>query len=364
MAGFEELHCPPGRWPSLRSSRNMRVVGRPAAACRACNRRRQARAVAGPAHVVAARKCLPDRAAVLGPERPRLTREPWAALQLALSKYSAASRGPSRRWRQACRRKQRRRLRSVSGAQRVADLGLAGELLLDSFQRRHLLRGESVVVAQQRNRIVRRRADHRDLVHRRASAADAPVDSSAARSPCAPLPAPVLRCSAESFSEYGILENGTRSGGSNMPSLKRAMNRRSSDRSISASVIRPLFTASTSERYSLPQVRSVPAFTATAEASAAVGLVLVAAKDIGDGAAIAHDVALEAPIAAQALLQQIGVGAGRHAVHGVVGAHDGIGLALHDGWRGTPAGYVSFRSRALGFTSNSWRDGSGPLCTA
>ena len=115
-----------------------------------------------------------------------------------------------------------------------------------------------------------------------------------------------------------------------MPSLKRATKRRSSERLISASVIRPVLTASTSARYSLPQVRSVPALTATAEASAALGLYLWPRK-----------MSLIAPQSLtmkpwnphsprRRFLQQIGAGAGGDAIHAVVGAHHGIGLAFHD----------------------------------
>ena len=80
------------------------------------------------------------------------------------------------------------------------------------------------------------------------------------------------RCAAESFTEIGIFANGTRSGGSNMPSRNRATNRRASARSISASEIAPAFTSSTSVLYSVPHVRSVPAFTAATAAPPIVGV--------------------------------------------------------------------------------------------
>ena len=58
--------------------------------------------------------------------------------------------------------------------------------------------------------------------------------------------------------------------------------------------------------------------------------VLVTPEDVADRAAIAHHVALEAPLFAQALLEEVGAGAAGHAVHRVVDAHDGTGLAFRD----------------------------------
>ena len=78
------------------------------------------------------------------------------------------------------------------------------------------------------------------------------------------------RWALESFSAMEIVEYGTRSGGSNMPRRIRATKSRSTARSISASVMRPAFTSSTSVRYSVPQVRSVPALTAATAASPSV----------------------------------------------------------------------------------------------
>ena len=57
-----------------------------------------------------------------------------------------------------------------------------------------------------------------------------------------------------------------------MPSRTRATKSRANARSISASVMRPAFTSSTSVRYSVPQVRSVPALTAATAASPSVGV--------------------------------------------------------------------------------------------
>jgi hypothetical protein len=57
-----------------------------------------------------------------------------------------------------------------------------------------------------------------------------------------------------------------------MPSRKRAVKSRASERSSSASPRRPAFTSSTSERYSPPHVRSVPALTAATAAPPSVGV--------------------------------------------------------------------------------------------
>ncbi len=62
-----------------------------------------------------------------------------------------------------------------------------------------------------------------------------------------------------------------------------------------------------------------------------VGRVLMASGDVSDGAAVRGHIALELPVIAQDLLEQEGARAGRHAVHGVVGAHDGIRAPFDDG---------------------------------
>ncbi len=67
--------------------------------------------------------------------------------------------------------------------------------------------------------------------------------------------------------------------------------------------------------------------------------VVVAGVDVGNGGAIAHDVAVEVPRIAEMVLQKHGVGASRRAVDGVVRAHDGLGVGFGDG--GTEGGQVS-----------------------
>jgi hypothetical protein len=57
----------------------------------------------------------------------------------------------------------------------------------------------------------------------------------------------------------------------------------------------------------------------------------VAAGDVGDGSAVGGDVAGELPVVAENVFEQHGVGAGRLAIDGVVGAHDRVGVGLGDG---------------------------------
>src|SRR5262249_12206947 len=54
-------------------------------------------------------------------------------------------------------------------------------------------------------------------------------------------------------------------------------------------------------------------------------------EDVGYGAAVGNNVALEPPILAQVFLQQSIAGASGLPVHRVVGAHHGSRLGLHDG---------------------------------
>lgn len=65
--------------------------------------------------------------------------------------------------------------------------------------------------------------------------------------------------------------------------------------------------------------------------------VSVALMNIADGPAIGDHVALEAPLVAQRVQQEM-IRARRFTVHGVVGTHDGIGVAFHD--RGAKRGSV------------------------
>ncbi len=66
------------------------------------------------------------------------------------------------------------------------------------------------------------------------------------------------------------------------------------------------------------------------------GRKMVAAKDVGDRTAIGDYIAVKTPILTEMLLQEIGIGASWLAVQGVVRAHHGFGLALHD--RGAKCG--------------------------
>ena len=64
----------------------------------------------------------------------------------------------------------------------------------------------------------------------------------------------------------------------------------------------------------------------------------MAVEDVDDRAAVGHHVALEAPLAAQLILEQELVGAGGLAVDAVVGAHHRVGLGLGD--RGAEGGQI------------------------
>jgi hypothetical protein len=77
------------------------------------------------------------------------------------------------------------------------------------------------------------------------------------------------RCAAQPTTLIGIAAYGTRSGGSNSPSLNRVASVRASARSISASVISPRSAASARCSYVQMQLMSQPALTARAALSAA-----------------------------------------------------------------------------------------------
>ena len=135
--------------------------------------------------------------------------------------------------------------------------------------------------------------------------------SSAGRSPARSASRASCRCALESFSEIAIFENGTRSGGSNMPRRTRATKSRCSERSISASVMRPAFTSST-RRPVLGAAGEVRARLDGGDGRLAQrGRELVVPVDVAHRAAVAHDVALEAPLVPQPLLEQVGAGAAR-----------------------------------------------------
>ncbi|MNE70890.1 hypothetical protein D3C80_1667150 [compost metagenome] len=76
------------------------------------------------------------------------------------------------------------------------------------------------------------------------------------------------------LTEYGICAKGTISSGSNIPNLKRAVNKRFTAMSISASAISLRSTASFRDWKLLPHSKSKPFFTANAEALAASFVIL------------------------------------------------------------------------------------------
>ena len=61
------------------------------------------------------------------------------------------------------------------------------------------------------------------------------------------------------------------------------------------------------------------------------GAIAMIGGNVEDRVAVRYNIALETPLAAQLILQEVLVGACRLAIDGVVGAHDGAGFAFHDG---------------------------------
>ena len=120
-----------------------------------------------------------------------------------------------------------------------------------------------------------------------------------------------------------------------MPSSKRARKRRRSAVSMSASVMRSLVDGVDEGGVSLALAEAAFEIGAGLHGVGGgvghVGRVVVAGDDVGDGGAIADDVAVEVPGVAEVILQEHGVGAGGGAVDGVVGAHHGLRVGLRDG---------------------------------
>ena len=76
---------------------------------------------------------------------------------------------------------------------------------------------------------------------------------------------------------------------------------------------------------------SMPRISETAEASGWLGAIMVTLEYVVDRTAVGDDVAGEMPRAAKRVLEQELVGAGRLAIHGIVGAHDRPGMAFRYG---------------------------------
>ena len=137
-------------------------------------------------------------------------------------------------------------------------------------------------------------------------------------------------CAFESFSEIGIFENGTRSGGSNIPRRNRATKSRC-DRAVDLGFrdVAGLDLVNESSIFGAAgEVRT--GFDCCHSRCAERGSVFMTPEDVAHGAAIAHDVALESPLFPQALLKKVRAGAAGYPVYGVIHAHDRIRFALHD----------------------------------
>ena len=222
------------------------------------------------------------------------------------------------------------RLRRVRGAECEANLGLAGELALDSIQRRHVLAREAIVIPQQGDGVVRRRTDHGDPAHgglQRQSLVFIfqQYDRLARRfqRELAVFLGIVLRIrDLRKRYALGGIEHAEFEARHEQP-LERAVDFALRDLTGFHGINqRPVLVSAGEVGTGLH--RHCGRFRG-------IGLVLVAAEDVGDRAAIADDVAWEAPLIPQALLEEVETGARGHAIHAVVGAHHGVGFALHDG---------------------------------
>ena len=110
--------------------------------------------------------------------------------------------------------------------------------------------------------------------------------------------------------------------GRTCPSLMRAsIRRRSGDVDISLGDQPLVQRAAAAPCRSLPHSRSQPLVTPSAAAASGGGHDLVALVDVVDGAAVGDDVAVEAPVLAQDVLEQALARRGGLAVDAVVGAH-------------------------------------------
>jgi hypothetical protein len=148
------------------------------------------------------------------------------------------------------------------------------------------------------------------------------------------------RCAGQSMIAGGVVDHGTRSGGSKRPSLNLVASRRRSERSISASVMSPSRTATTR---SLVGAAAVEVAAVAHRQRGGLGGVfrdLVVLVKIVDGAAVADHVAAEAPALAQRFPEQPAAGAARLAQGAVVGAHHGLDAGAHELLEG---GQIGFR---------------------
>jgi hypothetical protein len=201
----------------------------------------------------------------------------------------------------------------------------------DARQRRHRMRRLAVVVAQQHFHRIRIRSDHRDGLRLAAQRQHAALVFQQHDGFARHFQRQLLVLRAVVHAVWNLRPVRTISGGSNMPSRKRAVSSRRRAVSTSFSVSNPGTHGGHTFSYSRPQSRSVPAFSAAPRLRRRLGRELVPLVNIADRAAIGNHVAGEAPLPAQDIAQQPRIGAGGQAVHAVVRAHHGERAALFDG---------------------------------
>ena len=224
----------------------------------------------------------------------------------------------------------------------------------DPGQQRHRLRRRAVVVAEQRDEVVGRGADHRDRAEVLLQRQDAVVLEQHHRllrdAPREPI---VLGSVVDRVRDLRVAHAlGRVEHAELQPRAHQALQRyvdvgflqqaaleRLAERLVDAAALE-VAALGHAERRRLLRRRDQ----------------LVVLVDVVDRAAVRDHVAGEAPVPPQDVEQQALARRGRLAVHAVVGAHHRLDLALDARGRGTPAG----RSRAGRARSGARRSGGGP----
>ena len=154
----------------------------------------------------------------------------------------------------------------------------------------------------------------------------------------------------------------TISGGSNMPSRKRVRHQ-ALERHVDLGLADESVSDRLYQRAVLPAAGQIRARLDGDRGSFGLGLrEAVVLVDVFDGRAVRDDVAAEAPLAAQDVVQLF-VGARGFAVRAVVGAHHASARPSTTSARNAGR-YVSRMSLSSALASKLCRSGSGPLCTA
>ena len=211
----------------------------------------------------------------------------------------------------------------------------AGKCRLDAIQHRYRMAGLAVVIAQQHRHLIGQRADHHDLLHRflqRQQAVILQEDDAFARRLQGQRP---VRGRI-----HGAVGNGRI--GRSLRRIEHAHADTGGEQPVQRLVHHRLRHKPLRHRVGIGPGAGFGAF---AEIGA-VGVHAVAEgnrrcfrqalgefvpfMNIADGAAVGGDITLELPGAAQQVVQQEVIGAGRLTVHAVVGAHQRTRLAIQD----------------------------------